>query len=177
MKCQAGWSTKIYRSIINLRYANDTTHGRKQRTTKSLLIKVKEESEKAGLKTQYSKNEDHGIWSHHLMSNRWGNNGKWHTFFSWAPKSLQMVTVATKLKDACSLEEKLWQTSVQFSSDVCSSDLDFIFLGSRITADGDCSHKIKRRLLLGRKAMTNLICFFNLAYKKAKTSLCRQSSV
>ena len=42
---------------------------------KSLLIKVKEESEKAGLKLNIQKNEDHGIWSHHLMANRWGNNG------------------------------------------------------------------------------------------------------
>ena len=53
------------------------------------------------------------------------------TLFFWAPKSLQMVTAAMKLKD-------------------------FIFGGSKITADGDCSHEIKRRLLLGRKVMTNL---------------------
>ena len=42
---------------------------------KRLLMKVKEESEKLGLKTQHSKNEDHGIWSHHFMGNRWGNSG------------------------------------------------------------------------------------------------------
>ena len=42
---------------------------------KSLLMKVKKESGKSWLKTQYSKNEDHGIWSHHLMANRWGENG------------------------------------------------------------------------------------------------------
>ena len=42
---------------------------------KSLLMKVKEKSEKADFKTQYSKNKDHGIWSHHFMANRWGNNG------------------------------------------------------------------------------------------------------
>ena len=42
---------------------------------KSLLMKVKEESEKAGLKLDIQKNEDHGIWSHHFMANRWGNNG------------------------------------------------------------------------------------------------------
>ena len=72
-------------------------------------MKVKEESEKVGLK--HSKNEDHGIWSHHFMANRWGNN----------------------------------------------RDSDRLFLGgSKITADGDCSHEIKRHLLLGRKAMTNL---------------------
>jgi len=73
---------------------------------KSLLMKVKEESEKAGLKLN-SKNEDHGIWSHHFMANRWGNNGDSDRLFSWAPKSLQRVTAAMKLKDACSLEEKL----------------------------------------------------------------------
>ena len=63
------------------------------------------------LKTQYSKNEDHGIQSHHFMANRWVNNG--------------------------------------------NSDRLF-FLGSKITADGDYNHEIKRRLLLGRTAMTNL---------------------
>ena len=62
-------------------------------------------------KTQHSKNEDHGIQSHHFMKNRWGNSGN---------------------------SDKLF------------------FLGSKITADGDCSHEIKRHLLLGRKAMTNL---------------------
>ena len=73
-------------------------------------MKVKEESEK-GLKAQHSENEDHGIWSHHFMANRWGNNE--------------------------------------------NSDR-LVVLGSKITADGDCSHEIKRRLLLERKAMTNL---------------------
>ena len=77
---------------------------------KSFLMKVKEESEKSWLKTQHSKNEDHGIWFHHFMANRRG-----------------------KVKVT-----------------------DFIFLGSKITADSDCSHEIKRCLLLGRKAMTNL---------------------
>ena len=72
---------------------------------KSLLMKVKEESEKA----QHSENKDHGIWSHHFMGNRWGNRGN-------------------------------------------SVRLDF----SKITADGDCSHEIKRHLLLGRNVMTNL---------------------
>ena len=50
---------------------------------------------------------------------------------------------------------------------------DFIFLGSKITADGDCSHEIKRRLLLGRKVMTNL----DIAYSKVETLLCQQRSV
>ena len=73
---------------------------------KSLLIKVKEESEKARL-TQHSKNEDHGIQPHHCMANRWGNNGNSDRLFSWAPKSLQMVNAAMKLKNTCSLDEKL----------------------------------------------------------------------
>ena len=74
---------------------------------KSLLMKVKEESEKAGLKLNIQKKEDHGIQSHHFMANRWGNNGKSDRLFQGAPKSQQMVTAAMKLKDTCSLEEKL----------------------------------------------------------------------
>ena len=73
---------------------------------KSLLMKVKEESEKADLK-QHSKNKDHGIRPHHFMANRWENNGNSERLFSWAPKSLWMVAEAMKSKDACSLEEKL----------------------------------------------------------------------
>ena len=64
----------------------------------SLLIKVKEDSEKTGL-TQHSKNKDHGIWSHHSMANRSEKQWKqWKTLFSWAPKSLQMVTVAIEIR-------------------------------------------------------------------------------
>jgi len=100
------------RNINNLRYTDDITLiVESKEELKSFLMKVKEESEKNWLKTQHSKNEDHGIWSHHFMANRW-------------------ETVET--------------------------GKDFIFLGSKITADGDCSHEIKRRLLLGRKAVTNL---------------------
>ena len=78
---------------------------------KSLLMKVKEESEKVGLKPNIQTNEDHDICSHHFMANRSGNSGKqWQTLFSWALKSPQMVTESVKLKDACSLEEKLWPT-------------------------------------------------------------------
>ena len=62
---------------------------------------------KSWFKVQYSKNEDHGIWSHHLMANKWGNNGNSERLFLGAPKSLQIATAAMKLKDACSLEEKL----------------------------------------------------------------------
>ena len=74
---------------------------------KSLLMKVKEESEKVGLKAQHSENKDHGIRSHHFMANRWGNSGNSVRLFFWAPKSLQMLTAAMKLKDTYSLEGKL----------------------------------------------------------------------
>ena len=59
------------------------------------------------LKSQHSKDEDHGIWSHHFMANRWGNNGNSEKLYFWVSKSLPMVAEAMKLKDACSLEEKL----------------------------------------------------------------------
>ena len=96
------------RNINNLRYADDTTlMAESEEELKTLLMKVKVESEKVGLKL--NKNEDHGIWSHHFMGNRWGN-------------------------------------SVRL----------YFLGGSKITADGDCSHEIKRHLLLGRKVMTNL---------------------
>ena len=73
---------------------------------KSLLMKMKEESEKVGLKLNIQK--DHGIWSYHFMANRWGNNGNSVRLHFWgAPKSLQMVTAAMKLKDTYSLEGKL----------------------------------------------------------------------
>ena len=84
---------------------------RLRRGTKEPLDEGERGEWKSWLKTQHSKNQDHGIWSHHFMANRWG----------------KMETVT-----------------------------DFIFLGSKITADGDCNHEIKRRLLLGTKAMTNL---------------------
>ena len=62
---------------------------------------------KSWLKTQHSKNKNHGIQSRQFMANRWRNNGNSERLFSWATKSLQMVMEATKLKDICSLEEKL----------------------------------------------------------------------
>ena len=96
------------RNINNLRYADDTTlMGESEEELKSLLMKVKEESENSWLKTQHSENEDHGIWSHHFMANRWGNWKQQQTLYFWAPKSLQMVTAAVKLKDTYSLEGKL----------------------------------------------------------------------
>ena len=63
------------RNISNLRYADDTTLMAKIEELKSLLMRVKEESGKSWLKTQHSKNEDHGIESHHFMGNSWGNSG------------------------------------------------------------------------------------------------------
>ena len=94
---------------------------------KSLLMKVKEESEKVGLKLNIQKTK--------IMASG--------PITSWQIDGETMETVS-----------------------------DFIFGGSKITADGDCSHEIKRRLLLGRKVMTNLV-----AYSKAETLLCQQRSV
>ena len=72
---------------------------------KNLLMKVKEESEKAGIKLNIQKTK---IWSYHFLANRWGNNGNSRGYLGeGAPKSLQIVTEAMKLKDTCSLEEKL----------------------------------------------------------------------
>ena len=103
-------------NINNLRYADDTTLMAKQREIKE-LDKGERGEWKNWLKTQHWKNENHGIWSYHFMKN--GKNGnsdlgkkwkQWQILFSWAPKSVQTVTAAMKLKDACSLEDKLWQT-------------------------------------------------------------------
>ena len=64
------------RHINNLRYADDTTlMAESEEELKSLLMKVKVESEKVGLKLNIQKMKDHGIWSHHFMGNRWGNSG------------------------------------------------------------------------------------------------------
>ena len=93
------------RNINNLRYADDTTLvAESEEELKSLLMKVKEESKKVGLKLNIQKT-DHGVWSHHFMTNRWGNNGNSdRLYFGGAPKSLQIVIAAMKLKDALSLE-------------------------------------------------------------------------
>ena len=96
------------RNINNLRYADNTTlMAESEEELKSLSMKVKEESEKAGLKLNIQKNENHGIQSHHFLANRWGNNGNSDRLLLWAPKSLQMVIAAMKLKDTYSLEGKL----------------------------------------------------------------------
>ena len=100
------------RNINNLRYADDTTlMAESEEELKSLLMKVKEESEKIGLKLNIQKTK--------IMASS--------PITSWEIDGEPVETVA-----------------------------DFIFGGSKITADGDCSHEIKRRLLLGRKVMTNL---------------------
>ena len=100
------------RNINNLRYANDTTlMAESKEELKSLLIKVKEESEKDGLKLNIQK---------------------------------------AKIRASGPI------TSCQIHGETMETVRDFIFLGSKITADGDCSHEIKRCLLLGRKPMTNL---------------------
>ena len=66
----------VGRNINSLRYADDSTlMAESEEEIKSLLMKVKEESEKVGLKLNIQKNKDPGIWSHHFMGNRWGNNG------------------------------------------------------------------------------------------------------
>ena len=72
------------RNINHLRYADDTTlRAESEEELKSLLMKVKEETEKSWLKTQHSKNKDHGIQSHHFMANRWGNNGNSVRLYFW----------------------------------------------------------------------------------------------
>ena len=99
------------RNINNLRYADDTTLTAESEELKSLLMKVKEEKEKVGLKLNIQKTR--------IMSSG--------PITSWQIDGEKVKTVT-----------------------------DFILLGSQITADDDCSHEIKRRLLLGRKVMTNL---------------------
>ena len=100
-----------WRNINNLRYADDTTLMAESEELKSLLMKVKVESEKVGLKLNIQKMK--------IMASG--------PITSWEIDEETVETVS-----------------------------DFIFLGSKITADGDCSHEIKRRLCLGRKVMTNL---------------------
>ena len=96
------------RNTNNFRYADDTTLiAETEEARKSLLMKVKEESEKAGLKLDIQKTK---IMASGLITS-WQMGGETtetvRDFISWAPKSLQMVTAAMKLKDTCSLEEKL----------------------------------------------------------------------
>ena len=95
------------RNISNLRYADDTTlMAERKEELKSLLIKMKEKSEKAGLKFNIQKNEDHGIQSHHFMAKMGKQWEQWQTLFSWASKSLQMVTAVMKFKRCLLLGRK-----------------------------------------------------------------------
>ena len=72
------------RNINNLKYADDTTFMEEsEEELKSLLLQVKEESEKVGLKLNIQKTEDHGIWSHHFTGNRWGNSGNSVRLYFW----------------------------------------------------------------------------------------------
>ena len=105
-EAQAGIKT-AGRNISNFRYADDTTLMAENEELKSLLMKVKEESEKVGLKLNIQKTKI--MASGPIIS--WQIDGETmetaRDLFSWAPKSLQMVTAAKKLKGTCSLEEKL----------------------------------------------------------------------
>ena len=107
-EAQAG--IKIARRNINNLYADDTTLMAESKELKTLLMKVKEESEKAGLKLNIQKMK---IMAFGSISS-WQIDGETvetvRGFIFLAPKWLQMVTEAMKLKDACSLEEKLWRT-------------------------------------------------------------------
>ena len=101
----------VRRNINNLRYADDTTlMAESEEDLNSLLMKVKEKNEKVGLKLNIQKTKT--VASGPIIS--WQTDGEkwkqWETLFPWALKSLQMVTIAMKLKDVCSLEEKLWPT-------------------------------------------------------------------
>ena len=92
-------------SINNLRYADDTTlMAGSEEEPKSLLMKVKEKSEKVVLKLNIQKTRDHGIWFHHFMANRWGNSDRLYFLGS---KITTDGDCSHKLKDACSLEEEL----------------------------------------------------------------------
>ena len=94
------------KNISNLRYAEDTTlMAESEEELKSLLMKMKEESEKLAWNSTFRKLNP-GIWSHHTMANRWGNNGNSERLYFLGLQN-QMVTTAMKLKNAYSLEGKL----------------------------------------------------------------------
>ena len=81
---------------------------------KNLLMKVKEESEKVGLKLNNIQKTNDGIWSHHFMTNRRGNNGNSDRLYFLGVQNHGRLTTAMKLKDTCSLEEKLRQTETAY---------------------------------------------------------------
>ena len=107
------------RNINNLRFADDTTiMAESKEELKSLLMKVKEKSEKPGLKLNIQKSKT--MASGPITS--WQTEKQWkqgQTLSFWAPKSLQMVTATMKLKDTCSLEEKLWPSSLSLVFNLC----------------------------------------------------------
>ena len=99
------------RNVNNLRYVYDTTlMAESEEELKNLSMKVKEESEKAGLKLNIRKSKIMASGPITSWEIDWETMETMKTFFSWTPKSLQMVIAAMKLKDTCSLEEKLWPT-------------------------------------------------------------------
>ena len=98
------------RNSNNLRYADDTTlMAESKEKLRSLLMKVKE-NEKVGFKLNIWKTKIMASGSHHFMGNRWGTNRNHDRLFSWDLKSLQMATTGMKLKDTCSVKEKLCRT-------------------------------------------------------------------
>ena len=107
-------SKNLGRNINNLRYADDTTGmAESKEELKSLLMKVKGESENIGLKLNIQKTK---IMASSPITS-WqidGETMETETFFFWAPKSLQMVAAAMKLKDTCSLEVKPWQNETAY---------------------------------------------------------------
>ena len=105
-------------NINNLRYTDDTTlMGESKEELKSLLMKVKEESEKAGLKLNIQKTKIMASGPINSLQKDGETMETVTDFIFWVPKSLQMVTVAMKLKDTCSLEEKLWQLRQRFKTE------------------------------------------------------------
>ena len=96
------------RNINNLRYTDETTLMAESKYLKSLLMRVKEESEKVGLKLNIRKTKI--MVSSSIMANRWGNNGNSEKLYFWGFQNTEVWTAATKLKYACSLEEKLRPT-------------------------------------------------------------------
>ena len=99
------WATELNR------YADNTIlMAESEEELKSVLMKVKEESEKAGLKFNLQKMKIMAFGPITSWQTDGGKWKQWQTLFSWAPKSMQMVTVAMKWKDACSFKEKLWPT-------------------------------------------------------------------
>ena len=102
------------RNINNLRYAADTTlMAESEEELKSLLMKVKEW--KRWLKAQHPENKDHGIWSHHFMGNRWGNSGNSVRLYFFGLQNHCRWWLQPWIKNAYSLEEKLWPTWIAYS--------------------------------------------------------------